>query len=422
MAQNGLEDTAAVPLEPASQAALKPPETLRAAAGPTLCRDCLSYFPAGPLDCPACGSIRVICHAELAGLYIAHIDCDAFYAAVEKRDDPSLRDKPVIVGHAGGRGVVTTACYIARQFGPRSAMPMFKAMEMCPGAVVVPTDMAKYRQVSQQIKTIFLDATPVIQPVSLDEAYLDMSDEARGVSDPLPAMALAEAQRRIEDEVGITVSIGLSYNKFLAKLASDLDKPHGFSVIGEAEAKEFVATLPVSKINGVGKVTAAKMAEQGIETIGQLQDMPEMELVARYGKFGRRLAGYVQGEDSRKVNTDGTSKSVSAETTFRQNMNGADALKEAVGPLCERVGKRLADKGIAGGTVVLKLKTGDFQILTRNRQLPNPTQKADVIRYHAEALIEAEADGRYFRLIGIGVADLCSAIEADPPDLFSGLE
>lgn len=422
MAQNGLEDTAAVPLEPASQAALKPPETLRTGAGPTLCRDCLSYFPAGPLDCPACGSIRVICHAELAGLDIAHIDCDAFYAAVEKRDDPSLRDKPVIVGHAGGRGVVTTACYIARQFGPRSAMPMFKAMEMCPGAVVVPTDMAKYRQVSQQIKAIFLDATPVIQPVSLDEAYLDMSDEARGVSDPLPAMALAEAQRRIEDEVGITVSIGLSYNKFLAKLASDLDKPRGFSVIGEAEAKEFLATLPVSKINGVGKVTAAKMAEQGIETIGQLQDMPEMELVARYGKFGRRLAGYVQGEDGRKVNTDGTSKSVSAETTFRQNMNGADALKEAVGPLCERVGKRLADKGIAGGTVVLKLKTGDFQILTRNRQLPNPTQKADVIRYHAEALIEAEADGRYFRLIGIGVADLCSAIEADPPDLFSGLE
>ena len=422
MAQNGLEDTAAVPLEPASQAALKPPETLRTGAGPTLCRDCLSYFPDGPLDCPACGSIRVICHAELAGLDIAHIDCDAFYAAVEKRDDPSLRDKPVIVGHAGGRGVVTTACYIARQFGPRSAMPMFKAMEMCPGAVVVPTDMAKYRQVSQQIKAIFLDATPVIQPVSLDEAYLDMSDEARGVSDPLPAMALAEAQRRIEDEVGITVSIGLSYNKFLAKLASDLDKPRGFSVIGEAEAKEFVATLPVSKINGVGKVTAAKMAEQGIETIGQLQDMPEMELVARYGKFGRRLAGYVQGEDGRKVNTDGTSKSVSAETTFRQNMNGADALKEAVGPLCERVGKRLADKGIAGGTVVLKLKTGDFQILTRNRQLPNPTQKSDVIRYHAEALIEAEADGRYFRLIGIGVADLCSAIEADPPDLYSGLE
>jgi DNA polymerase IV len=233
---------------------------------------------------------------------------------------------------------------------------------------------------------------------------------------------LAEAQRRIEDEVGITVSIGLSYNKFLAKLASDFEKPRGFSVIGEVEAKEFLATLSVSKINGVGKVTAAKMAEQGIETIGQLQDMPEMELVARYGKFGRRLAGYVQGEDGRKVNTDGTSKSVSAETTFRQNMNGADALKEAVGPLCERVGKRLADKGIAGGTVVLKLKTGDFQILTRNRQLPNPTQKADVIRYHAEALIEAEADGRYFRLIGIGVADLCSAIEADPPDLFSGLE
>ncbi len=402
-------------------AALTPLEPIRTGAGPSLCRDCLGYFPDGPLDCPACGSLRIVNHAELPALSIAHIDCDAFYAAVEKRDNPELRDKPLIVGGTSGRGVVTTACYIARQFGPRSAMPMFKAREMCPQAVIVPPNMAKYREVSQQIRAIFLDATPVIQPVSLDEAYLDLSDEARDVANEMPAAALARAAARIETEVGITVSIGLSYNKFLAKLASDLDKPRGYSVVGEDEAKAFLAGLPVKKINGVGAVTAAKMAAQGIETIGQLQAMPEAELVTRYGKFGRRLASYVQGEDPRKVSSGGASKSVSAETTFRTNLTDADALKERVRPMCDKVAERLVAKGIAGGTVVLKLKTADFQILTRNRQLPHPTQKGGIIYEQAAALIDAEADGRAFRLIGIGVADLCPAAEADPPDLFAGM-
>jgi len=414
----GLEDSV-------GQAELTPPDganwSVEPDAGQSLCRDCLGFFGDGPLDCPTCGSLRIVRHPELAALSIAHIDCDAFYAAVEKRDDPSLLDKPLIVGHAGGRGVVTTACYIARQYGPRSAMPMFKAMEMCPDAVVVPPNMAKYKEASSKIRAIFLAATPMIQPVSLDEAYMDLSEEARGDAGALPAVALAEVANRVERDVGITVSIGLSYNKFLAKLASDLEKPRGFSVIGEAEARSFLAPLPVSKINGVGKVTARKMAEQGIETIGQLQKMSDMELVTRYGKFGRALADYVQGRDARKVKPSRGAKSVSAETTFRTDISDAAALTDAVEPLCRRVAKSLAAKDIAGGTVVLKLKTADFQILTRSRQLPNPTQRAEVIFEHARDLIAGEADGRRFRLIGIGVSDLCPAGEADPPDLFGGL-
>jgi DNA polymerase-4 len=390
-----------------------------------LCRDCLDLSVGDYQTCPACGSARIVAHGELDRLHIAHIDCDAFYASVEKRDDPSLKDRPLIVGHPGGRGVVTTACYIARQFGPRSAMPMFKALELCPQAVVIPPNMAKYKAVSDQIRAIFRAATPLIQPVSLDEAYLDLSDDARAELDPAadgpPAVALAEVARRIEREVGITASVGLSHNKFLAKLASDLEKPRGYSVIGEAETKTFLAPLPVRKINGVGEVTARKFIDLGIETIGQLQQMPEAELVGLFGKFGRQLAGYAQGRDARKVSSVGPAKSVSAETTFAQDINGADALLAAVMPLCKRVAERLVRGGHAGGTVVLKLKTQDFKVLTRNRQLPNPTQQADVILASARDLIEREADGRYFRLIGIGVSDIAPAAEADPPDLFTGL-
>ena len=405
----------------ASPVAIKPLERVCSSNGPSLCRDCLGWFPDGPLDCPNCGSIRIVNHAELLELSIAHIDCDAFYAAVEKRDNPKLRDKPLIVGSPGGRGVVTTACYIARQYGPRSAMPMFKARKMCPHAVIIRPNMSKYSEVSRQIRAIFLDVTPVVQPVSLDEAYLDLSRDVRVEGDEPPAIALARAALRIEAEVGITVSIGLAYNKFLAKLASDLDKPRGYSVIGRVEALDFLSDLPVNKINGVGAVTAKKMAEHGIETIGQLQAMSDDELVGRYGRFGRRLAGFVRGEDRRKVSSGGAAKSVSAETTFVTDLRDAADLREQVRPMCERVADRLKAKGIAGGTVVLKLKTADFQILTRNRQLSQPTQKGDLIFEQAAMLIEAEADGRVFRLIGIGVTDLVSGAKADPPDLFERL-
>lgn len=387
----------------------------------TLCRDCGQITPVNAETsslraCPNCGSSHLVTHPELLSLDIAHVDCDAFYASVEKRDNPDLADKPLIVGHAGGRGVVTTACYIARQFGPRSAMPMFKAIELCPQAVVIQPDMAKYKTVSQQIRGIFRDATEIIEPVSLDEAYLDLSElkQLGGV----PADALATVAYRVKTEVGITVSIGLSYNKFLAKLASDLEKPNGFSVIGRVEAKSFLAPLPVRKINGVGSATAARMQARGIETIDQLQAMSEMELTAIFGKFGRRLAGYVHGNDPRTVSSHSASKSVSAETTFSRDTNQAEKLIETVTPLCERVAARLVRANIAGLTVVLKLKTSDFQTITRNRQLQAPTQRADVILETAQHLIQRETDGRAFRLIGIGVADISEGKAADPPDLF----
>ena len=385
-----------------------------------LCRDCYEISESSGAACPACGGARLVAHGELHDLSVAHIDCDAFYAAVEKRDNPELRGKPVIVGHAGGRGVVTTACYIARKFGPRSAMPMFKALELCPGAVVVPPNMAKYRDVSQAIRAIFTDATPVIEPVSLDEAYLDLAPDVK--TDARPAAAvLASIARRIEQEIRITVSIGLSYNKFLAKLASDMNKPRGFSVIGRAEAKDFLAPLPVRKINGVGAATAKRMEVDGITTIGALQALSEMELVARYGKFGRRLAGYVQGADGRRVTPHRAAKSVSNETTFRSDIRAAAELLAAVRPLCDKVAGRLARGGIAGRTLVLKLKTGDFRILTRNHTLAHPTQRADLLFRCIVPLIEREADGRPFRLIGVGVSDLCPARLADPPDLFQSL-
>lgn len=387
----------------------------------TLCLDCGQITrpieSASPLvNCPNCGGPWLVAHPELLSLDIAHVDCDAFYASVEKRDDPSLADKPLIVGHAGGRGVVTTACYIARQFGPRSAMPMFKAIELCPQAVVIQPDMAKYKAVSQQIRGIFRDATEVIEPVSLDEAYLDLTEHR--TLGGIPADALATVAYRVKAEVGITVSIGLSYNKFLAKLASDLEKPHGFSVIGRAEAKSFLAPLPVRKINGVGSATAARMQARGIETIDQLQAMSAMELTAIFGKFGRKLAGYVHGNDTRAVSSHRASKSVSAETTFSRDTSVADKLIDAVLPLCERVAVRLARSKIAGMTVVLKLKTSDFRTITRNHQLQAPTQRADVLFEAARHLIAREANGTAFRLIGIGVSDITEDKTADPPDLF----
>lgn len=388
---------------------------------PIVCRDCLSSAAAPADACPACGSIRIVAHAELCDLAIAHVDCDAFYASVEKRDAPELAPLPVIVGHPGGRGVVTTACYVARKFGVRSAMPMFQALERCPGAVVIPPDMAKYKGVSGQIRDIFHAATSVVEPVSLDEAYLDLSDEVRERGS-CAAEALAEIAARVRREVGITVSIGLSANKFLAKLASELRKPDGFSVIGRAEARVFLAALSVRKIHGVGTATAQRMEQAGFMTIGDLQALPAQELVARYGKFGRRLSEFVQGEDGRHVTPHRPIKSISAETTFREDSGALEELSATSERLCARVSAQLVRKGLAAGSVVLKLKTSDFRLLTRNRRLAHPTQRADLLLENAIDLLTREADGRMFRLLGVGAADLRPAAEADPVDLFAFAE
>jgi DNA polymerase-4 len=383
-----------------------------------LCRDCIEIVDGASARCEACGSSRLLAHPEIADLAIAHIDCDAFYASVEKRDRPELATEPLIVGHAGGRGVVLTACYVARKFQVRSAMPMFKALELCPDATVIQPDMGKYKRVSQQIRAIFASATPIIEAVSLDEAYLDLTGEDGGLAPP-PAAALAGVAQRVEAEIGITVSIGLSYNKFLAKLASELEKPRGFSVIGRAEAASFLAPLSVRKIHGVGAVTAQRMEESGLATIADLQALTEPQLTARFGKFGHRLALCARGEDDREVTPHRPVKSISAETTFRHDTGSGARLREVAAGLCERVADQLARKGLAGSSVVLKLKTSDFRILTRTRRLSHPTQRSGLLLESVAAMIDREADGRTFRLLGVGIAELGSATAADPDDLFS---
>ncbi len=382
-----------------------------------LCRDCCEWFEAGTPACPGCGSARLVQHPELEALSIAHIDCDAFYASVEKRDRPELRHEPLIVGHAGGRGVVTTACYIARTFGVRSAMPMFKALERCPQAVVIEPDMAKYKRVGGDIREIMREATDVIEPVSLDEAYLDFAPEYSR-TEMAAAQALALISHRVESEIGISVSIGLAPNKFLAKLASELRKPRGYSIIGRTEAKAFLAPLPIAKINGVGPATASRLEAAGIATIGDLQAMSEAELVGAHGRFGRRLARYAQGDDDREVTPDRPAKSLSAETTFRRDTGAVPELMATLADLAQRVAVALVRRGLAGSAVVLKLKTSDFQIVTRTRRMAHPTQRADVLLDTARLLLEREADGRLFRLAGIGVDGLVPAARADPPDLF----
>jgi DNA polymerase IV len=386
-----------------------------------LCRDCCEIVDAAAATCGRCGGARLVAHTEIDSLGIAHIDCDAFYASVEKRDRPELAREPLIVGHAGGRGVVVTACYVARTFGARSAMPMFQALELCPNATVIAPDMAKYKRVSEEIRTIFAGATSMVEPVSLDEAYLDLTDDYRTEAPPA-AEALAMIARRVEEEVGITVSIGLACNKFLAKLASELEKPRGFSAIGRAEAKAFLAPLSVRKIHGVGAVTARRMEAAGLATIADLQALTEQELAARFGKFGHRLAQFAHGEDDRQVTPYRPVKSISAETTFAKDTGSGTELVDIARRLCERVAAQLARKGVAGSSVVLKLKTSDFRILTRSRRLAYPTQRADVMFESVAALIDREADGRTFRLIGVGMTDLGSAAAADPTDLFSFAE
>ncbi|MBI3452716.1 MAG: DNA polymerase IV [Rhodospirillales bacterium] len=388
---------------------------------PGLCRDCLSPLDrAGEAErCPRCGSTRLLFHPELFALAFAHVDCDAFYASVEKRDDPTLADRPLIVG-GGRRGVATTACYIARRYGVRSAMPMFKALKLCPQAVVIRPDIAKYARVSRDVRALFDEATPLVEPVSLDEAYLDLAG-TEAVHRRPPALTLAGLARRIETEIGITVSIGLSFNKFLAKLASEIDKPRGFGVIGRQEARGFLAGRPVRVIPGVGAKQEARLTADGIAMIGDLQRVGADELGRRYGAFGRRLAHLAEGEDSREVERDHEAKILSAETTFETDLAALPALEEELWPLCEKLAGRLKQAGLVGRTAVLKLKTADFRLLTRRHQLDRPTQLAEAMFRAARPLLAREAGRRRFRLIGIGLDDLMPAVEAGPPaDLFGG--
>ena len=355
-------------------------------------------------------------HLELHGLAIAHLDCDAFYASIEKRDRPELRDVPVIVG-GRHRGVVAACCYIARTYGVHSAMPMFQALRACPHATVIKPDMKKYVAVGREVRAMMLGLTPLVEPLSIDEAFMDLSG-TRSLHRASAAESLAALVRGIEQELSITVSIGLSYNKFLAKIASDLDKPRGFSVIGRAEARRFLADKPVGLLWGVGKAMRERLARDGITRIGELARVGEAELVARYGKIGRRLWMCARGEDDREVNPNRDAKSMSSEITLDQDASKLGQLSPILWKLAETVARRMKNAGVAGEGVTLKLKTADFRVLTRRRRLQHATQSAQQLFKAAESLLAPEIDGRCFRLIGIGAQGLVDANEIVQGDLF----
>ncbi len=386
---------------------------------PSFCRDCLVLERSEVRRCAACGSPRVVAHKELTTLAIGHLDCDAFYASVEKRDRPELRDLPVIVGGAK-RGVVTTACYIARLSGVRSAMPMFKALRLCPQAIVIKPDFAKYRAESRRIFDKLRAATPLVQTLSLDEAWVDLSGTERLHGAP-PALTLARIQSEIETEVGITVSIGLAPNRFLAKIASELDKPRGFAVIGAAEAASRLAPRPVSILPGVGAVFARHLETASLKTIEDIQKADPAMMAKRFGENGARLARLARGEDARVVDPDQERKSHSAETTFEVDLTAVADLEDRLWPLCERVSRSVRAEKIAGKVVTLKLRGADFRITTRRRTLATPTQTAKVLFAVARELLTTEARGGAYRLIGVGLSNLVDS-DADPSDLFAEAE
>jgi DNA polymerase-4 len=377
---------------------------------PSLCRDCLTQFESAK-RCPACASPRVLSHPELYDLSIAHMDCDAFYASVEKRDNPDIRDKPVIIG-GGHRGVVSTACHIARIKGVRSAMPMFQALKLCPEAVVVRGRMDVYVEVSKQVRALMEELTPDIEPLSLDEAFMDLTGTAKLHGAP-PAVMLARLVKRMRQEIGITGSIGLSHNKFLAKVASDLDKPRGFSVIGQGETDDFLRDKPVRMIWGVGPAAQESLNKAGIQTFTDLLRWDRKDLGARFGTMGDRLYFLARGQDRRRVSSHTPVKSISKETTFNDDTNAVDILDGHIWRLAEQVSDRAKARGLAGRVVNLKLKRSDFAQISKRISLHDATQFADRIYRTARDLFDQVGDQGPYRLIGVGISDLVSEDQAD---------
>ncbi len=378
-----------------------------------LCRDC-GHVAGDDPACSHCGGRRVVRHAQLFELSIAHIDCDAFYASVEKRDRPELAAMPVIVG-GGHRGVVTAACYVARMYGVRSAMPMFKALAACPDAVVIRPDFAKYVAASRQIRVLMAGLTPLVQPLSIDEAVLDLSGTAALHGAP-PAVMLARLALRIEREVGVTVSVGLAANRLMGKIAAGRDKPRGFCVIGD-EAAAVLAPESVRLLPGVGPALERRLLARGITKLGHLQALDDREARRMFGDDGPSLCARARGIDHRRVDPERETKSVSAETTFSHDLMSVADMEKPLWALSEKLARRLREGELSAGGVVLKLKTTGFANRTRAQRLPAPTCLPDRLFAAARTLLAREADGTAFRLIGIGASPLCPLADADLPDL-----
>ena len=381
---------------------------------PAACRDCLTRFAGSRGKCPRCGSVRVVSHPRLFDLTVAHIDCDAFYASIEKRDRPDLTGLPVIVG-GGKRGVVSTCCYVARTYGVRSAMPMFKALKLCPDAVVIKPRMDLYAQEGRRIREMMQRLTPLVEPVSIDEAYLDLSgtDALHGAP---PAVSLMKLQKAVETELNLTISVGLASNKFLAKTASEADKPRGFFALSIEEAPAYLAPRSVRIIGGVGAQFEKKLNGDGIRTVSDIQKIDLKTMVKRYGETGLWLHNCAFGRHERKVDPDGERKSVSSETTFNEDISDPRTLEDILWRLSERTADRAKHSGVEGRVVTVKLKTADFRSFTRRVSLAEPTQLAQAIFRAAKPMLAREALGTRYRLLGVGISELVDA-KADALDL-----
>jgi DNA polymerase IV len=387
----------------------------------SLCRDCgtlarvISRAELTARACSRCGSARIIAHPELASLAIAHVDCDAFYASVEKRDHPDLIDEPLIVG-GSQRGVVLTACYIARRYGVRSAMPMARALQLCPGAAVIRPDMEKYRRESRRIRELMEALSPRIESVSIDEAYLDLSE--CGDNEP-PARSLARLALQVEKRVGVTISIGLAPNKMLAKIASDFGKPRGFYVIGESDKLAVLAPMKVSALPGIGPVMTRKLEEMGYATIAQLRAAKLDDLTHRFGRWGRSLLARAHGEDARRVGFGrGRNVSVGAERTFAKDLARFEDIMAVMEQISQRVAERLVRSDLAATSLTLKLRRHDRYTTTHACRLHDPTQRAETILAAVMPVLRPRLDGTRYRLVGVTAHDLVPGQQADPPDLF----
>ncbi len=380
---------------------------------PGICRDCGIGVGDGPV-CLACGGRRIVRHPQVRTLGIAHVDCDAFFASVEKRDRPELASRPVLVG-GGTRGVVTAACYVARIYGVRSAMPMFKALAACPDAVVIPPNFAKYSEASRQIRDLMTRLTPLMQPLSIDEAVLDMRG-TEALHQACPAEMLARFALIVEREVGVTVSVGLAANRLMSKIAAGRDKPRGFCVIGD-EAAALLAPESVRLLPGIGPALERKLASRGITRLGHLQALSDSDARRMLGDEGPGLCARARGVDSRAVDPSRETKSVSAETTFTFDLTTVAEMERPLWALSEKLAKRLRAEDLAAGGVVLKLKTAQFASRTRAHRLYAPTCLPDRLFDAARKLLLREVDGTPFRLIGIGASPLAMLVDADQPDL-----
>ena len=339
------------------------------------------------------------------------MDCDSFYASVEKRDCPELIDKPVIIG-GGRRGVVSTACYVARIRGVHSAMPMYRALKLCPDAVVIRPRMKLYAEISLQIRKMMLELTPAVEPISLDEAFLDLGGTQRLHKKP-PAVLLAELTNRIKTELGLTGSIGLSHNKFLAKVASDLNKPNGFSIIGKQETEKFLFNKPVNILWGVGAGTKEKLGAMGIKTLSDLLRWEESDFVRKFGASGKRLKALASGKDNRRVMAERLIKSISNETTFGEDILNHEILIGHLWRMCEKVSDRAKSREIAGKVGVIKLKTDKHRLITRRLTFKEPTNMADRLFNALEPLLKSEIKEVKFRLLGVTLTNLCDQKYAD---------